>query len=205
MELGDILPIIVAILFAIGLPIAMAARRRGRAARTKSLHEHLNSIGVKASPLDERAAAEKVKQKLSWGEKCDGICEIQGRNIDYVSVTGVSSQYGTNYYLNYLVKARGQMMPLKKTTMFRKKSPPLWGKVVDIGWDGDPTLSHRLDLDYSLKHRLLQGGLNSLKGDIAIIPEPKHAYIKIKTNLNMPSPDLFEAIDSIAKHVRAWT
>lgn len=204
MEWADIVPILIALLLALGLPVALAARRRSQAAKTKSLHEHLTGIGVKASLLDEGSSAEKLKQKLTWGEKCEGICEIQGRNIDYVSVTGVSSQYGTNYYLNYLLKARGQMMPLKKTTMVRRKSAPVRGKVIDIGWHGDPNLSQRLDLDYSIKHRLLQGGLSSLKGDIAIIPEPKHGYIKIKTNLNMPSPDLFEAIDGIAKHVRAW-
>jgi hypothetical protein len=144
---------------------------------------------------------------MSWGEKSQGTLEVDGKKIDYIGVTGVSSQYGTNYYFNCIVNVPDQkgIQPIKKTTMTVKKNPPFWGKPVDIDWKGDPYLAQRLNLDYSLKYRLLQGSLDSVKGGITIIPEPAYGYVKIKTNYQNPSPELFEVLDSVARHVKTAT
>ena len=74
---------------------------------------------------------------------------------------------------------------------------------MDIVWKGDQYLAQRLNLDYELKHRLLQTDLNKFKGSILIIPERKHGYTRIKTGFNLPSPDMFYAIDSIAKYLKS--
>jgi hypothetical protein len=87
--------------------------------------------------------------------------------------------------------------------MVRKKRPPLWGRTVDIGWKGVPGLAMRLNLDHDLKYRLLQDGLKGFKGGISIHPEPRHGHIRIRTGYQMPSPELFAALRSIARHVRA--
>ncbi len=87
--------------------------------------------------------------------------------------------------------------------MVRKKSPAIWGKVVDIEWKGDGYLSQQLNLDYRLKDILLQSELKKLKGNIEISPEPKYEYIRVRTAYLLPSPDLFEAIDIIAKYIKS--
>ena len=93
---------------------------------------------------------------------------------------------------------------LKKTRLTRKKSPPLWGKVVAIDWKGDDSLAQSLNLDYSLEDKLLKADVNIFKEDIWIFPEPKHGYTRIRTTYSLPSPETFRAIDITAKHVKSW-
>ena len=172
----------------------------------EELYAHLQTIGVKAQLLEATNDRELTGRKRSWGEKSESVIQIADRSIDYVSVVGVSSQYGTDYYLEYLVMSPGHTggSTMKKTRMIRKKRPRIWGRAVDIEWRGDPHLSSRLDFDYDLKHMLLQLDRSALKGGISIIPEPKHGHTRIRTSHQLPSPDLFKAIDAIAKHVKSW-
>ena len=46
--------------------------------------------------------------------------------------------------------------------------------------------------------------LSALKGGISIHPEPKHDYARIRTGYILPEPQLFEALDIIADHVKSW-
>ncbi len=126
--------------------------------------------------------------------------------MDFISVISESSQYGTNYLLEYQVRTNILMRKeaARKTRTIRKKSPSIWGKVSDIEWKGDPYLAQRLNYDYELKYKLLHAEPKPLKGSISIHPQPKHGYTRIRTNYQLPSPDLFGAIDSIAKHVKSW-
>ncbi|MEE8373393.1 MAG: hypothetical protein V3R87_06745 [Dehalococcoidia bacterium] len=161
---------------------------------------------MKVQLLEATSDRELTGRKRSWGEKSESVIRIADRSIDYVSVVSVSSQYGTNYYLEYMVMSPGHtgQTKLKKTKMIRKKKPRIWGKVVDIEWRGDPHLSGRLNFDYDLKHKLLQLDRSALKGGITIIPEPKHGHTRIRTGYQLPSPALFKAVDAIAKHVKSW-
>lgn len=206
MGLEDIFPIIMALVLAVGLPLALLGRKKRGQKKLDELLLHLRRIGAKASPADKDSDQEKMGPRRSWGEKSEGVIKLEGRNIDSINLVGVSSQYGTNYYLEYVVMSPRPMetAATKKTTMVRRKSPPLWGKVMDIEWRGDPRLSQRLNFDYQLKYGLLQGGLNTLKGGISILPEPKYGYVRIRTAYQPPGPDLFEVIDTIAKHVKSW-
>ncbi len=207
MDWEEIIPIITALLFTVGLPIALLARRKRGPKPAQDFLLHLQGIGVKARALEEGDEPDAIQPKRSWGEKLDTLAKIEGSNIDYVAITSTSSQYGTNLYINYLVRETGApgRPDRKKTKMVRRKSPPIWGKVVDIEWKGDPHLSQRLNFDYSLKYKLLNEGLPTLKGDIQIIPEHKAGHTKIKTNFELPSPELFQCLDIIAKHVKSWT
>jgi len=91
----------------------------------------------------------------------------------------------------------------RKTKLHRRKRPPLWGKVVDIEWKGDRSLAQSLNLDYRLKDRLLQVNPSALKQSIIVIPEPKHAYVRIRTPYALPSRHLFEAMAIIARHAKS--
>ncbi|HEY48941.1 MAG TPA: hypothetical protein G4O13_02730 [Dehalococcoidia bacterium] len=203
-DIGELIPIILAILTAVALPIALSLRKKGGRKKAEELHQHLLGIGLKVSPIEKESEEEIGLPKHSWGDKSEGAISVEGRKIDYIRIIGVSSQYGTNYYIEYLLKTPGiaGREDMKKTSMVKKKSPPLWGKAVDIEWKGNPSLSQRLNFDYQLKYRLLNAYPKPLKGGISIHPEPRYGYTRIRTSYQLPSPDLFEAMDTIAKHVK---
>ena len=206
MEWANILGgIIAALVVAIGLPLALRKRRKGGSQTVEQLLHHLQEIGIKASLAEKGVDAEKMGVGRSFMRSSVGVIEMAGRNIDYINVIGVASQYGVNYFLDYLVRSPGWSgkRRQKKTRMVRKKSPAIWGRVVDIEWKGDDYLSQQLNLDYRLKDILLQAELKELKGNIEIFPEPKYEYARVRTAYLLPSLDLFEAIDIIAKHIKS--
>jgi len=165
---------------------------------------HLQGIGVKASV--EGTVEEKQGQKRSWGQRLAGTIKLVDRNVDSIDIVGASSQYGTNYHLDYLVKRSNSMGREKKRKikLARKKKPALWGKVVDVEWKGSDSLAQRLNLDYQLKDKLLQATSAAGSGGISIHDEPKRDCARIRTGYFLPSPGFFEVVDIIARHVRSW-
>ena len=204
MEWASILGgLIAALVFAIGLPLALRKRKKGGPRNVEQLLHHLQEIGVKASPVEKVVDEEKVGMSRSFTQSSVGVIEIAGRNIDYMNVIGVASQYGVNCFLDYLVRSPSRLGKRKKTRMVRKKNPAIWGSVVDIEWKGDDYLSQQLKLDYRLKDILLQTDFKKLKSNIEIFPESKYEYARVRTAYLLPSPDLFEAIDIIAKYIKS--
>jgi hypothetical protein len=206
MDWENLFPLLIGLSAAAGLVVTLLSRRKSSPKKADELYDHLLGIGVKARTLDDPNDRELTGRKRSMGEKSLTVIEVAGRNFDFVSLVGVSSQYGTNYYLEYLVMSPGHSgrPKAKKTKMVKKKSPPLFGKVVDIEWRGDPHLAQMLNFDHDLKYRLLHPDSNGLKGGISILPEPKHSHTRIRTGYRLPSPDLLEAINAIARHVKSW-
>ena len=205
MDWGSIVSVITALLVAILLPLALRKRKKAGPQNVEQLFHHLQGIGVRVSLLEKDVEQGKVRGKRSWGQRSEGVIRVEGRNIDCINVASVTSQYGVNYFLDYLVSSPGGTVRKnrKKTRMIRKKSSGLRGRVVDIQWKGDDYLSRQLSFDYELKDRLLQAELDKLKGSIWISPEPKYEYAKVRTAYLLPSSDLFEAIDIIAKYVKS--
>jgi len=197
--------IITFLVFAIGLPLALRKRKKGGPQNVEQLLHHLQEIGVKASLAEKGVDEERVGASRSFMRKSESVIKIEGRNIDYINVSSVTSQYGVNYFLDYLVRSPSQSgrKRQKKTRMVRKKSPAIWGRVVDIEWKGDVYLSQQLNLDYRLKDILLQTEPKELKSNIVIFPEPKYEYARVRTAYLLPSSDLFEVIDIIAKHIKS--
>ena len=206
MDWSNIFPILFAILLAVGLPLAFRSLKKGGQNKVDELYQHLQGIGVKASVLEKDASQEKTKRKRSWGQRLVGTIKLTDYKIDSIDVIGVASQYGVNYYLDFLVNRPSFMggSKKKKTKMSTKKSSLFKGKVVDIEWKGDDFLAQKLNFDYGLKDKLLQSDLSALKGGISIYYEPKRDYARIRTNYFLPTPDLFEATDIIANHVKSW-
>ena len=206
MEWSNILTgIITFLVFAIGLPLALRKRKKGATQNVEQLLHHLQEIGVKASLAEKGVDEEKVGASRSFMRRSESVIKIEGRNIDYINVSSVASQYGVNYFLDYLVRSPGQsgQKRQKNTRMVRKKSPAIWGRVVDIEWKGDVYLSQQLNLDYRLKDILLQTEPKELKSNIVIFPEPKYEYARVRTAYLLPSSDLFEAIDIIARYIKS--
>ena len=206
MDWSNILSVIVALLVAIGLPLALRRRKKGGPLRREELCQHLQETGVKASLAEEGREEGKIGLSRASGQKSEGLIQVQGQKIDSINVISVASQYGTHYFIDYLVKALNitAKRALKKTYLVRKKSSPLWGKVVSVEWRGDKSLAQSLNFDYGLEDKLLQSDFKDLKGNIWIFPEPKHEYARIRTAYSLSSSVTLEAINAIAKHVKLW-
>ncbi len=196
--------IITALVVAIGVPLALRKRRKAGPEKMERFFQHLQETGVKASLVEGGTAEEKVGVSRASGQRSEGLIRIEGRNIDYINVVSVASQYGVNYFLDYLVTSPSWSgKKKKKTKMVIKKSSGFRGRIADVEWKGDEYLSRELNFDYQLKDRLLQAELKELKDGIRIFPESKYEYTRVRTTYLLPSPDLFEAIDIIARYIRS--
>ena len=206
MEWANILAgVIAALVAAIGLPLALRKRKKAGPENVEQLLQHLQRMGVEASLLEKGAEQEKVGISRASGQRSEGVIKIEGKNIDYINVSSASSQYGVNYFLNYLVTTSSWTgkKNRKKTMMVKKRSSGIRGRVVDIEWRGDDYLSRELNFDYRLKDVLLQTEPKEIGGGIQIFPEPKHEYARVRTAYLLPSSGLLEAIDIIAKCVKS--
>lgn len=194
------------ILVLIALPLALRRRKKAGPLKREEYCRHLQGMGIEAALRERGSDEEKIGLSRSSGQRSEGIIELKDRNIDLVNVISIASQYGVQYFLDYLVKGSNIMEErvLKKTWMTKKKSPPLWGKAVAIEWKGDDSLAQSLNLDYSLEDKLLGTDENVFKGNIWIFPEPKHGCARIRTDCVLPSAATFEAISSIARHIKSW-
>jgi len=206
MDWGSIFSIVMGALVAIGLSLALRKRKKAGLLKREEFCQHLEETGVEGPLLEKGSDQEKIGLSRFSGQRSEGIIKLKDGNIDLVNVISVTSQYGTSYFLDYLVKSpniTGKRL-LKKTRLIRKRSQPFWGKVVAIEWRGDESLAQSLNFDYSLEDKLLQSDAKSFRGSIWIFPEPKHGYTRIRTAYSLPSPEVFKAIDIIAKHIKSW-
>lgn len=204
---ASIVGAIFAVLIAIILPVIARRRKKGEATnKIEELCQRLRALGVEVSPVEKGDSREKIGLARASGQKSEGLIDLEDRNIDSINVVSISSQYGTRYFVDYLVKGSNIMgeRVLKKTRLTRKKSPPLWGKVVAINWKGDDALAQSLKLDYGLEDKLLKADANAFEGNIWIFPEPKYGYARIRTDYVIPSAAIFEALSSIARHIKSW-
>lgn len=204
---SSIISVIFALLMIISLPLIFRGRKKGEGTKkTEELYRQLREVGVEASLTEKGDDREKIGLGRASGHKSEQLIELEDRNIDSINVVSLSTQYGTRYFIDYLVKGSNIMEErvLKKTKLTKKKSPPLWGKVVAIEWKGDDSLAQSLNLDYSLEDKLLRSDANVFKESIWILPEPKHRYARIRTDYSLPSATIFEAINSIARHIKSW-
>jgi hypothetical protein len=205
MNLAKIIPTLVAFLTIFLLPIFLSKRKKESPKKVQKFKQHLLAMGVNFDELDKKSDLKELDIKLPLGQKPEGLFSIKDKNIDFILVTSVASQYGVNYFVEYLVRINFDLRkePARKTRMTKKKNSLFGREVVDIVWKGDYHLSQRLNLNYEIKHKLIQAISRKFKGGISIEPEPKHGYTRIKTNYHLPSHEVFSAIDSIAMYVKS--
>lgn len=193
MDWNDIINIIVAIVVAVGLPLALRRRAKQGPEKAEELRSHLAEMGIEVYPKEKGVDT----AKRSWAEKAVGILEVKHHNIGWITVVGVANQYQTSYFIDYVVETpllsgKGKT---RKVVMRKKKAFPR-GKVE---WHGDKPLAQNLNLDYSLEDRLLS---DNFKGGIEVALEPNKGYGRIRTSYFLPSSEIFEAVDIIARHLR---
>ena len=193
--------ILMAILAVVGLVIALRKRGKAGPQKREEFYQHLKGMGIRASLAERNDQRERIGVGHATGRRSEGLITLETSNIDFINVISVSSQSGIQYFLDYLVESprlEGEGAA-KKVKLEKKKSPPLWGKVVHIWWKGTNPLAERLNVNYRLEDMLM---LNSFKGGIEIVPDPNWGYTRIRTTYFLPALDLFKAIDLIAKDIR---
>ena len=205
MDIAKIIPTILALLTAFLLPFFLSKRKKAAPKKIQEFNQHLLGMGIKFEELDKKSGPKEIGIKLSLGHKSEALLALKDRNIDFILVTSVASQYGVNYYIEYLMKSDFSLRrePPKTTKMGKKKGSLFGSEVVDIVWKGENYLSQRLNMDYEIKHQLMQAVSKKFKGGIVIEPDTKHGFTRIKTNYSLPSHEIFGAIDSIARYVKS--
>lgn len=205
MDWAKIATSILAFLTAFLLPFFLSKRKKRSPKKIQEFSERLLGMGVKFDELDKKSEPKKLGIRISLGNKPEGFYALKEKNIDFILVTSVASQYGVNYFVEYLIKSSFDLRkePSLKTKMTKKKNSFFGSEVVDIVWKGDNYLSQRLNMDYEIKHNLMQAISKKFKGAILIEPDTKHGYTRIKTTYNLPSHEVFGAIDSISRYIKS--
>jgi type II secretory pathway pseudopilin PulG len=206
MDWANIVNIVIGILVLVALPLAFRRRKKAAPLKREEFYQHLREMEIDVALSERGSDEEKIGLGHASGQRSEGIIAVRDGTIDWVNVVSVTSQYGVRYFLDYLVKATNVVgeRKLKKTRLTKKKSPPLWGKVVAIDWKGDESLAQSLNLDYALEDKLLRARASGFKGNIWILPKPKYGYARIRTDYFLPSAEMFEALNSIARYIKSW-
>ena len=201
MDIDTLLTLGLALAAVAGVVVALVTRRKAGPKKVEEMRGHLEAIGIR-SVVESNGGLAKVGH--SWFEKHVGTLKLNGRSIEAVNIAGVSSQYGTQYYLDFLVPVTGlgSVPEKKKTRIVRKKTPALWGKTTDVAWKGDESLSRRLNFDYRLRDSLKALDENLLRGGLTIYSERKLGWARLRTNWFLPTREAFEAMEAICGHVR---
>jgi len=202
-----IFSIIIPLFTLIIMPLLIKKFKKNTAPKIDNLHQHLQSIGIKVSVTEKEGDTGKVGLGGRFStQKSEGLIELKNSNSSFVNIVADSTQYGINYYLDYLVKNPNLLWsyPHRKTRLVRKRASILRGKTIDIEWKGDSELAQILNSDYRIKDRLFQGGFESIKGNIWIYPELKHGYYRIRSTYFLPTRQIFDAIDIAAKHLKSY-
>ena len=205
MESSSITTIILGLAAVVGIAVSAVALKKSGSQKTKELAEHLQRLNIPAQLLDESSIAGKAGLKTSWWSKSTGVVKIGGRVVEFINITGVATQYGVQYYLDYLVRQPNLTGrdKIRRTRMKKKRNSMLVGKVVDVEWSGDTVLAQKLNYDYDLKDKLTQIDFKKLKTGIIIYPDPKFEYTRIRTSYLLPDQQLLDVIDGIARNIKS--
>lgn len=204
MDWSNILPAIIAIITAIVFPFILKKRKKEGPKKRKDYAQSLDELGLKFEKIDKGDDRVSFIKKQSFSQKAEGIFALKEKNIDFLFIMSVTSQYGINYFIEFIVKNTFNLRdePLQNTRMKLKRESFVSKKYVDLFWKGDSYLAQKLSMDYDLKHKLLNYIVNEEKVILTIIPEKKHGYTKIKTNFIPLTDEFISLINSLAGHIK---
>ena len=190
----------------VGFIISFLSLKKSGRKKIEELRDHLDTIGVKAWADDLVYGSGLGSEKRTRGLKYLGTIVLGGKEIDSILITGQASQYGINYYLDFMVPSPSQSGRKDKVKMARKRIKEQYSgkKIQDIVWKGDRVLAQKLNTDARLKERLLRADLKPVKNTIEIVAEQESDHNRIRTAYFLPSTEILEILNIIAKHMKAW-
>lgn len=205
MSSSSIFTIVIMVGGIVGFILSFWGLKKAGRKRVDELRNHLDTIGVKAWTDDFVSGVENSGKKGSGGYKYLGTIMLRGKEIDSIVVTGVASQYGVNYFLDFMVTSTSNSGK-SKVKMARKKIREQFNreKIQEITWKGDTVLTRKLDTDTRLKEKLLRTDLKPIRHTIEIVPEQQGNNNRIRTSYFLPSTDILEVLNIIAKHMKSW-
>ncbi len=203
MEWTDLINIIIGVIVAvsagIGIPLALRSRSKKGPQKLDELNRHLLEIGEDVYIPHDATYEKTIGEKRFSLEKSQGVIGLKNRKIDWMNLIGVSTQYGTEYYIDYLLRSPNlDIIKIKNTSLKKKKRLFKDKDNHNLYWSGDESISKSLNLDYRIFDKIGQSEYN---GNIQIIPEKKHGYIRIRTAYFLPEPEFIGAIEIIASHI----
>jgi hypothetical protein len=204
---GSIVTIVIMLGGIVGFILSYFGLKKAGRKKVKELRDHLDTIGVKSWTDDFAYDREKDGKKRSGGYKYLGKILLSGKEIDSIVVTGVASQYGINYYLDFMVSRTSLSNGDKsKVKLARRKIREHFSreKTQNIIWKGDTVLAKKLDADTRLKEKLLRNDLKPVRYTIEIVPEQQGSHDRIRTAYFLPSIDILEVLNIVAKHMKSW-
>jgi hypothetical protein len=163
--------------------------------KVTGLCQQLRVNGINASVVEERSFS-RIKGQPHKGiyDAVIGIIKIEDREIDAINIAQVT--YSGWYYLDFIVKNSNLYRK-----MDRKDTKLIMGG--DVEWVGDVDLARELNLDSSLKHKLLNTDRETFCELLKIISEPKYDCIRIRTSYFWPTPEQFDILETVARHVKS--
>ncbi len=204
MSSGTVLSIVLLAAAIIGLIISRRKIKKESPKKNAELYETMRSMGVKASRISEEEFMSRSGERAKRGRGEQELLSVQGRQFDFIQLTGEAHQYGVTYYLEFLVK-RTPLQPGQKaanTSLKIKKGSPFSSEAESFYWKGDPVMEQRLNDDHRLHDMLLRADRKYLKGGITVYPQPGQPYARIRMGNELPEPELLKIADSIAGHIK---
>jgi hypothetical protein len=177
------------------------------------LCQYLQTLGINASVLEEKRYRSVSGQPCGLLEMVKGIIKLEGRVFDSVNIVldTQNSWLCLDYIMNTsslyardkggrirLIMKRKSMDALFSTFLFTRSD-----RVIDIEWRGEAELARELNFDSQLRNKLLKTDLEPLCETLDIVPEPKYGCIKIRTSYFLPTPEQFDILESVAKHIKS--
>lgn len=128
-----------------------------------NLARHLNSIGIKADMAERGRVEEKIEK--SWIERSLGIIDIPEGSIRWINIAKKDRSKDSPPHWR-IIHGIPDDRPISKQQTFkiktvRKKTFPLFGKVVDVRWEGEDYNIGLIDIlsnDTSVKNTAIQLG-----------------------------------------------
>ena len=193
-----------------GKKMGMAERLRDK--NRDTLTQSLNAMGIQATMLDRGRAEEKIREKTMgiFGSSL-GIIQVDGDRIPWINVVRLRRQdkngpakYRAVFGIPDPTLPVGHH-PLEIKTV-RKKSFPLFGKVIDVHWEARDALAPLVNV-FSQDEAII----NFVKdvGDIAVHTHPRQFQgwtVEVTTLHKVFTPvvfDQWQVIHKIAEYVIA--
>jgi hypothetical protein len=163
---------------------------------------HMTSLGIDCKTIDKKEAPMKLSR---WsGKRC---IVVEARNFEVVCVLKQSSQHSSTITVQYVVAGKKEQGKDLKADLMIKKRGVMRRELEDIRWRGF-YLAELLEYDSELKERLTDivrkrelPGMRiryNEKMESTVISTTYQGY-RIKM---MPSVELLNAYDRIARHVK---
>jgi hypothetical protein len=188
------------------------AKESFRDKRMDNLCADFQNLGIDAQITDRYLADKEIfgGRKEYWFEQLGrvsaGIIEIPEGPIRYVNLKEESQVApggrSSSYHLQYIApNPKPPLSSLKiEIKSVRKKTFPLFGRVVDIHWKSDdlvPGITDRLKSDVSIKRTLMH------TNDVLIHDLGRCFVITVMGKVKPPTEEEWNCYQAIAKHLLA--